>query len=117
MKISRNRLKQIIKEELSEALDLKTFKFYDEEKDWGRAGNRFDAARLRSDFPLGSAENLTDDHIEVAIRDAIYDDEYLNNFAKNETMVSGMSNAKAIKLSLEGDVEDLWQTWSEDNSL
>ena len=117
MKISKTKLEQIIKEELREALDLKMLKFYDEEKDWGRPGNRFDASKLRSDFPLNSIEKLTDDHIEVATRDAIYDDEYLNHFAKNETMVSGMSNAKAIKLALEDDVEDLWRIWAEDNEL
>ena len=66
-------------------------------------------------------ENLTDDHIEVAIRDAILDGGDMEDFAKKETMVSGISNAKAIKLSLESDepaenvVKDLWQAWSEDS--
>jgi len=111
MKITQSRLKQIITEELS------LYKFYDEEKDWGATGNRFDAAKLRSNFPLESTENLTDDHIEVAIRDAIHDGGDMEDFANKETMVSGMSNAEAIKLSLGDSVKDLWQTWSEDNSL
>lgn len=114
MEFKKAYLKQIIKEELREALDLNMLKHYDEEKDWGSEGNRFDTARLRSQFPLPSDEALEDDHVEVAIRDAIHDGKDVEEFANESTLVQGVSNAEVVYNIFGDDVKNLWRSWEQE---
>jgi len=115
MKITQSKLNQVIKEELREILDLKMLKYHDEEKDWGAKGDRFDTAKLRSQLPLHTVEDVEDDHIEVAIRDAIYDDMDVDEFAESGTLVSGIDNRSTISTVLGNSVEELWKSWEEEN--
>jgi len=107
MKVAKDRLKEIITEELS--------RFYDaggEGPDWGRG--RYNTHQYRSQMPLNSLEELEDDHVEVAIRDAIHNDEDLERFEKEETMVKGYTNAEALAQTLEDTVQRWWSSWEDD---
>lgn len=128
MKITKSRLKRLIKEELhmlgsleiennfirKNLAHLVDIEALEEEQDWGGEGRRFDTDQMRSDFPLDSVEKLTDDHIEVAIRDAIEEDEDVDAFSAMSTMVVDMSNAEAVQEALEEDIDELWKVWEAD---
>ena len=119
MKITKTRLKQIIKEELqmlgSLEIENNFIKKYNlTEQDWGGEGRRFNTDQMRSDLPLDSYENLSGDRIEVAVRDAIHNDEDLDAFAAAETMVTDMSNKDAVMAALEDDIESYWKTWEKE---
>ena len=118
MRITQLKLKEIIKEEVREAINLDMLKYYDEEKEWG--AGRFETSDLRYEMAKGkikSPEELTDDHIEVAIRDAIHDDEDVADFAAARTMIPGVSNADAVQAALGNNVEEMWAVWERNNEI
>lgn len=107
MKITKNKLKEIITEELS------LYKFYDADKDWG--GERYNTALYRSQLPLDSLDDLEDDHVELAVRDALHDaDIDLEGFKNSETLVKGLTNAEAVAKTLGDDLGKWWQSWIDD---
>ena len=110
MKITKLKLKQIIKEEMISILN--------ENKDWGAYGDRFYADDFRLTEPLDSLDDIEEDHIEVAIRDAIDDRDIPESFANKSTLVSGKTNAEVIYHVRGGNdplaaVKEVWHAYEE----